>query len=211
MISKRLLFINILILILILSVYVFGFSLLNYSMRFDFWYCLKECNLQYLILALVFITLISWLISTLKIKNLNSKNKFLLVYAILCSLLLCYFTYTALSSYIKEKKAITTLENEYIKQAKKDIKNDNVTFRFAGGFEIPMYDNQTLKMIDSIRKNYGVSYQNTGCVIDNIDIEAQKKYDEIVKIYLEKRNGKGWENKMRKEIEKVQNNSIHSK
>ncbi|WP_346986252.1 hypothetical protein [Chryseobacterium sp. POE27] len=40
--------------------------------------------------------------------------------------------------------------------------------------------------------------------VDLIDIEGQQKYEETVKPYLEKRNGKGWEEKMNREI----NNAI---
>jgi len=37
-------------------------------------------------------------------------------------------------------------------------------------------------------------------------IEAEKKYLNIVKPYLEKRNGKNWEAKMNAEIKKVNRN-----
>ena len=33
-----------------------------------------------------------------------------------------------------------------------------------------------------------------------MEIKAQEKYKETVKVYLEKRNGKGWEEKMDYEI-----------
>ena len=40
-----------------------------------------------------------------------------------------------------------------------------------------------------------------------IDSEARQKYDETVKPYLEKRNGKNWESKMNADIEEMRNNN----
>ncbi|MDQ8144114.1 hypothetical protein [Chryseobacterium sp. CFS15] len=80
-----------------------------------------------------------------------------------------------------------------------------MTYKFAGGFTVPVYNEETVNKIDSICKNYGVTYFNTGCIIDFMDIKAQEKYHETVKPYLIKRNGKNWEQKMKSEIEKIKN------
>jgi hypothetical protein len=202
-ISRKLLIVNIAVLVILFTVYIFGYYILNYPLKFNFFQVIKECEIYYLCIALLFLALVSWMISTLKIKNLNSINKFLLIYTILCGLLLGYFLHVAVDSYISTRKAIKEIENKYIQQAKEDIKKDNVTYRFSGGFSIPEYDAETLKKIDSIRKKFGISYESAGCTVDAIDIEGQKKYEETVKPYLEKRNGKGWEERMDKEIEKV--------
>jgi hypothetical protein len=108
------------------------------------------------------------------------------------------------------KKAITKSENGYIKQAKEDIKKDNVIFKCSGGFVIPKYDEKTYKKIDSIKEKYGIRDENTGCTIDEIDSKGQDKYEEIVMPYLEKRNGKGWEKKMDSEIQKLKKVELHS-
>jgi len=195
--------VNIAVLVLLFSAYIFGYYLFNYPLKFSFFQIIRDCGIHYLFIALLFLTLVSWMISTLKIKNLNSINKFLLIYTILCGFLLGYFLYVSADTYISTQKAIRESENKYILQAKEDIKKDDVTYRFAGGFSIPEYDAETLDKIDSIRRKFGISYENTGCVIDAIDMEGQKKYEETVKPYLDKRNGKGWEERMDKEIEKV--------
>lgn len=101
------------------------------------------------------------------------------------------------------QKEILRAENKYIKQAEKDIKNDLITIKYSGGFSIPKYDQPTTRKIDSIYKKYGIMYKDTGCIIDLVDNEAQKKYEETVKLYLEKRNGTGWEIKMKKEISNI--------
>lgn len=200
-ITRKLLIVNIAVLVILFTVYIFGYYILNYPLNFNFFQIVKDCEIYYLGIALLFLALISWMISTLKIKNFNAVSKFLLVYTILCGLLLGYFLYATVDSYISTRKAIKEIENKYIQQAKEDIKKDNVTYRFSGGFSIPEYDAETLDKIDNIRKKFGISYENTGCTIDAIDWEGQKKYEETVKPYLEKRNGKGWEEKMNKEID----------
>ena len=81
---------------------------------------------------------------------------------------------------------------------------------YSGGFVIPSYDAKTYKKIDSIKEKYGIRDQNTGCTIDEIDSKGQDKYEEIVMPYLEKRNGKGWENKMKNEIEKLKKVESHA-
>lgn len=174
-----------------------------YPMKPDFWTVVSESGPQYLLIALGLFVVIAWLISHLRIKNLNPKNKFLLAYTILCGVLLTFIIYFDAATYISTRKAIRESENKYIQQAKEDIKKDNVTYRFSRGFSIPEYDAETLDKIDSIRKKFGISYENTGCTIDAIDREGQKKYEETVKPYLEKRNGKGWEGKMNKEIDNL--------
>lgn len=101
------------------------------------------------------------------------------------------------------QKEISRAEHKYIKQAEKDIKNDLITFKYSGGFSLPQYDQKTTQKIDSIYKKYGIMYKDTGCIIDLVENEAQKKFEETVKPYLEKRNGTGWEIKMKKEISNI--------
>lgn len=203
MVSRKLLTINIVVVLLLIAVHTLGGYLIMYPIKPDFWTVVSESSPQYLLIALAIFALIAWLISHLRIKNINPKNKFLLAYTILCSILLCYIIYFDAAVYRSTRKAIKESENEYIQQAKEDIKKDKIMYRFAGGLSIPEYDVKTQNKIDSIRKKFGISYFNTGCTVDVIDIEGQQKYKETVKPYLEKRNGKGWEEKMNKDIENL--------
>lgn len=202
---KKLLYLNIILIILILVASVVGFYAYNFPMSFDFIYHFKDYGMQYYLIILLIIALLASLIASVKIKKYNLKNKFLCVFLILNCLFLGFIVFEGSSEYMKRRKAFTLLENEYIKQAKKDIENDSVTYKFAGGFTEAAYNEKTENKIDSIYKNYGVTYFNTGCIVDFMDIEAQEKYQETVKPYLIKRNGKNWELKMKSEIERIKN------
>lgn len=209
MISKKLLRIAIAVLFLLIVVHTLGNYLILYPMKFDFWTVISESQPQYLLFIIAFFVLISWLISHVRIKNLSPKNRFLLTFTILCGIMLLWIGYYNLSTFFNTRKSITKSENEYIQQAKEDIKNDQVTFRFAGGFELTNNDRKMDVKIDRIQKKYGIKSENTGCTIDQIDTKAQEKYIETVKPYLEKRNGKGWNKKMLDEIEKLKKTELH--
>jgi hypothetical protein len=197
---KKIIAINLIVILLLTTVYIIGYYFLNYPMQFDLWYIVKECQLQYLPVVFTIIALISYLISSIGFKNLSFKSKFLRVFPLLNSLALLFFVYTAANEFIKNKRQLTKQENYYIHEAEKDIRKDQIISRYAGGFSIPAYDKQTSIRIDSITEKYGLISQNTGCTFDPIDIKAQEKYNELTDHYLEKRNGKGWKERMKREI-----------
>ncbi|SFT38987.1 hypothetical protein SAMN05421857_0641 [Chryseobacterium formosense] len=202
---KKILYLNIILIALIFVASIAIFYSYNFPIPFDFIRNFKDYEIQYVLIILLIIGFLASLIASVKIKKYNFKNKFLSIFLILNCLFLAFLVFNGSSEYIKRKKALTLLENEYIKQAKKDIENDKVTYKFAGGLAVSDYNEETENKIDSIYKNYGVTYFNTGCIIDFMDIKAQEKYQETVKPYLIKRNGKNWEVKMKSEIEKIKN------
>ena len=61
------------------------------------------------------------------------------------------------------------------------------------------------KLIEEIHKKYGLYKVNLGCMIDNQSSLLRKKYREKTKLYLKKRNGEGWEEKMEKEVNDIIN------
>lgn len=197
---KKLILINIVVLVLVIILYIYG---INYPTNLNLWDAIKYSRLQYLVIALLFFVLVSWMVSTLKIKKLSSFHKFFLIFALLNSLLFSYLAFESGKIFILNKNAIAKIENQYINQAKEDIKHDNITYKFAGGFEVPRYDEKTIYKIDSIHKKYGITYHNTGCIIEEIESRGQEKYEETVQPYLDKRNGKGWQQRMDKEVEKL--------
>ncbi|UKB78667.1 hypothetical protein [Chryseobacterium sp. MEBOG07] len=199
--NRNFIIINFIIILLLTAAYISGYYFINYPAQFNFWYSVKESGLEYLPFILAITALVAYLVSSLPIKKLNFKAKFLRFYPVINSIVLLFFIFSSGNELIKNQKKLSKKEVEYILQAEKDIKNDQVSIPFAGGFPIPAHDQQNLSKIQNIRKKYGITYMNTGCIIDPIDTKAQKKYTETVNPYLEKRNGKGWEDRMQKEID----------
>ena len=205
---KKIIYWNIAVFILILMAAIVAFYGYNYPTRFRFVYDFNDYGLGFILLILIGIAISAALVASLDFKNLDFKNKFFRIILVLNSLVLFFTIYEGLDGFFQNRKVLTDLENEYIQQAKIDIKNDQVTYRFAGGLELPIYTEKTIQKIDSIHQKYGVRYFNTGCTILEINIKAQEKYEITVKPYLEKRNGKDWENKMNKEIAKIRGKSL---
>lgn len=201
-ISRRLLILSSMILMLTLASHLSSHYFINYPMKLYWPDAFNSSDWILLLMILGVIVLVSWLMSHLSIRNFNPVNKFLLVFSIICSLLLCFINFCSLNIFFKTKRELAAATETYIRQAKEDIKNDSIVFRFAGGLSIA--GNLDGK-IDSIRHRYGVHYQNTGCTIDAIEMEGDEKYRETVKPYLEKRNGKGWEERMKREVGKLKN------
>ena len=210
MISKKLLLVSIVTLVLTFGAYFLDFYLSSYLMRFNWWYITEFFEIKTFFLILGIIALVSWFVSYIRIRHLNGINKFLLIFSVLCGLLFCIINFNSFSRFFETQKQVRIAENKYSKQAEKDIKNDFIIFKYAGGLSIPEYDRETYQNIDSIRKNYGIKYQNTGCQADFIEKKGQDKYEEIVMPYLKKRNGNGWENRMKNDIEKLKKVDIHA-
>lgn len=199
--NRNLIIINLIIILLLAVAYISGYYFINYPLEFNFWYSVKESGFEYFPFILAITALITYLLSNISLKNLSFKTKFLRVYPIFNSIILLFFIISSGNELIKKQKELSKKETEYVLQAQKDIHHDQVTLSYAGGLSIPVYNESTLSKIRDIRRKYGVIYKNTGCTIDPIDLKAQKKYTETVNPYLEKRNGKGWEDKMQKEID----------
>ena len=66
-----------------------------------------------------------------------------------------------------------------------------------------IHDNLLIKQksIESVYNKYGLYSKNLGCVVDKQTNVLSKKYKKRTKSYLRKRNGIGWENNLKKELE----------
>ncbi|WP_343607495.1 hypothetical protein [Chryseobacterium oranimense] len=199
---KTLITVNIAVILLVTAVYISGYYLINYPIQFDFWYVLKESQLQYLLVGFAITALVSYLISSLDFKNLSFKDKFSRIFPVLNALILVFLIYTATTAFVKNKRELSNLEKNYTREAENDIKKDQIVMRY-GGFLLPPYDEETTRKIDGIYKKYGIISKNTGCIINAMDIKAREKYTEITNSYLEKRNGKDWKKIMEKEIDNL--------
>lgn len=95
---------------------------------------------------------------------------------------------------------------EYEKMAKNDIEKDSVKL-FSHGLPLPPRDKKeqySIEKQDSIKKIFGL-YKSSTCIVSDELTQAEKKYEEITQEYLEKRNGKNWEQKMQKQIDSIIN------
>ncbi|MBP7499718.1 MAG: hypothetical protein KA796_07625 [Chryseobacterium sp.] len=173
-------------------------------MKFDFQFAIQDSNWIMLIIIISSLAVFALVLGFLKIKQLDFQRIFLCFNI----LLLIFIIYYSVDIFIKTKKEIAKREKEYIIKAKEDIKNDNVTFEYSGGLQLISDSQKILDKTDSIQRKYGISYKNLGCMMFPIEVEARQKYDETVKSYLEKRNGKNWESKMNSEIEKMRKENI---
>ena len=200
---NKITFWNLSTLILIIVVSVFGTYFINYPMRFDLSETIKDIEWKNLLLLFFGMIILSLIFAMFPFKNLSFGNKFQKILLFFSVLILLYAVYFTTTTFLKNKTELQKIEKEYIEQAQKDIKNDKVNFKYAGGLTLPEFDQKTYEKIDSIRENYGITYNNTGCIVDFKEIKAQDKYENIVKPYLEKRNVKNWEEKMNAEIQKV--------
>lgn len=205
--NRKFILINIILILLIIAVYIFEYYIENYPMMFNLINSIKECGIEYLAVILSVTALVSYLISSLNIKGLSFKTKFLRILPMVNFPVLAFFAYLSINGWAEKQRKVSAIENRYSQQAAEDIKNDLVTIQFGGGFPLLLHDRATLNKIDGIRKRYGVRYINTGCVIDGFETTGQEKYSEIVYPHLNRRNGKGWEDRMQKEIDHVEKNS----
>ena len=201
--KKKFIYLNTILILVILLVFIFGDYFSPIEMKFQYWWSTKYLEWKMLSILFLSFAFFSAVISLIDIKNLKYISKFSRVFFSLNCLLLLFLIYNFTELYLTTKRELTKRENELIKEAKRDIKDDNVTYKFAGGLQLPTYSQKNENRIDSIRKKYGIKYINTGCIVDLVEIQAQEKYSETVKSYLEKRNGKNWEYKMQTEIENI--------
>ena len=134
-------------------------------------------------------------------------KKFLVLFSAFCIILtiIVAIDWAIIISQIKANR--DQLVNEFIREAEYDIKNDNVKV-FSQGFPIPPKNESLQIQDDSIKKilkKFGLTRENLGCTISPELTKAQEEYQKITEVYLEKRNGKNWRDRMENEIEKVRN------
>ncbi|ANH80871.1 hypothetical protein A8C56_07665 [Niabella ginsenosidivorans] len=177
--------------IIISSYYAF-----NYPQTFKITALIKQAEwkpllLLYLALLLLALTL-AFAISR---KGVFTKT-FLKAVCILQSAAILFFIIYGLIVLYKINQQYGELIRATEKRAENDIKRDAVTFISDG---LPLYDSIDLKR-DSIMERYGI-HTAFYCTIDNSSEKYNAYYKQLTKAYLNKRNGKGWKERMQKELE----------
>jgi len=91
--------------------------------------------------------------------------------------------------------------------AKSDIKNGKVRFISYGLPQITSKDAE----IEMVRKKYGFTGSNMGCVASDEDFRTAEIYNNVVEEYLIKRNGKDWRIKFQKEVDSLYKIAFNNK
>ncbi len=196
---KKLILINFLIILLVCTAFLTAEYFNSYPTEFNIGKLFKQISLAPFIILFTAVIIFSLPFSFLRMRRLNFKEKYLRVFPVMNLLLIILIIRISYPVYAETKERIEEGEQLNIIQAKKDINNDLIIFEVPGGVS-DSYNEKLNQQIDSITKKYGVLYKNTGCVVDNAEIEIRKKYTALTERYLIQRNGKDWETKMTAEI-----------
>lgn len=195
---KKIMIINIVLMLVITIMSILGDEFVSSYQYFTVSNAIHDpSNMEMLgVLGLIMggIFIISW-ISTLIGKKFNIK---LLRYTgtILLSTFIIFLLYFYSTEYLEYKKEYNKWLPEYINQAKEEIENDKVIIEYFG-----LLSWCDWHAVDSITDKYGVELRglNTSRLLS--DQKARETYLEIVNAHLEKRNGKGWEQRMEEELD----------
>ncbi|MDR6547610.1 hypothetical protein J2810_003695 [Chryseobacterium rhizosphaerae] len=140
-------------------------------------------------------------------RNKKYGYKFFLFFIIINSVFIIINFIGSSKQYFEKKNEYEYLLLKVKQRAESDMNKDLIKYYYFGGDSI--FDNlykdhkKISKEIDSLTKTYGVIYINKGGAIDDISNKLNKRYEEYTESFLEKRNGKNWKYKMKKEIELI--------
>ncbi|UKB84345.1 hypothetical protein LF887_01440 [Chryseobacterium sp. MEBOG06] len=208
MVLRRVLSLLLIIILLIIS-YFFNTYSANYPSKLRADLISFDFDMKIFLYCLIAIFLLSTFMAAIPFRNKRYGYKFFLVF-ISMNLVFIIINFIGSSKQYFEKKN----EYEYLlvktkQRAESDMKTDLIKCYYFGGdfiFDNLYRDHQKIgKEIDSLTKTYGVIYINKGGAIDDISIELNNRYEEYTESFLEKRNGKKWKYKMKKEIELLKN------
>lgn len=206
---KKLVIIAILSTILLWVVNILVYYLFNYPNDFSLNDILiNQVEWKSLLLVYGLLILIAAVLSLLFYKKINFNKKFIRLIVFINILAIILNLSNGFYRFYENKKELNELVLMYQQDAKNDIKNDKIK-SFGHGLVLPPQDEKNYKkfiIIESIEKKYGL-YATSTCIISkDLDI-AEEEYQKITNPYLEKRNGKFWKERMKKEIDSVLKNS----
>lgn len=203
---KKLLVSTILTTILIWTITVFSYYLINYPDDLEILKILKDDVEWKPFLIMYFsIILISILFSLVLFKKQVFIKKFyisIIGFNIIGTIIISTI---GINGFIENKIFFDELLTEFRQNAENDIKNDNVKY-FSQGLLLPPKSEKDVKIaedVEKILKKYGLNHKHLGCTIYPQLTKAQEEYRKITDVYLEKRNGKNWRNRMRKQIDSI--------
>ncbi|MDO4763439.1 MAG: hypothetical protein Q4A00_03565 [Flavobacteriaceae bacterium] len=203
---KKIYILNFVLLVLAFAVFIGGFLAFYYPKS------LSEIEIHieewlFFFLILLGNVGLSGLLSFIPIKSFSRKLKWTVILAIFNLIFVIWMMSRSIPEYFENKELYSNLEKEMIDEAHRDMKKDSVVWIFEHGLIIDLENYEKVsKSRDSILAKYGVRAEQMGCVIDHHQVILEQKYKSLVKEYLDKRNGKGWEQKMQREIDAINEN-----
>ncbi len=108
-------------------------------------------------------------------------------------------------TYNKKRSALKELFPELEQQAERDVQADSIRYMSYG---FPIADSNYIRR-DQIMAKYGI-YHTPICTIDPIFETRDLYYERLTQERLDKRNGKNWKMKMRKELELISDTEINN-
>lgn len=202
--KKKLLIANIVIITLFLICYFFSFTIYNYPISFRYSDTIEYTDWAVLLYILLLIPFVASLLALFLLKRRTYFIRLLIFTLILGGSAFIYIFGNITISYCKRMSLLKARQAEYINEALADIKKDQIKVMIYG-LQFPIYTEEGYRKIDSIYKENGL-VKTANCIIDELDIEARKSYQEITDQYLEKRNGKDWKKHIKQELNKIKNN-----
>jgi hypothetical protein len=190
-----------------LTVFIFGYYFVQYPEDFNLIKVIRNAEWRELGLTLLILIIASALLASIPMRKLSFKRKFLILLASFQLIFLSAMLFKMLDTYWDNKKVFEHLLLEYREKAKTDIKSGLIKIEYGGGLELPLEKEKEMnEKIDSVTRTYGVTYRNSGCIIAASLTKAQDEYVRLTKPFLDRRNGVGWEAKMKNQIAEIQNN-----
>ena len=201
---RKLIITNAILAFLLINVFVLGYYFFQYPDDFNISRYIRDAEWKPFGLIYLGLVVGAIALSFLPIKNYSRKRKAAIFLAALQGIFLAFFIFKMVDTYKENKNDYNNLLAEYKSKAATDIKAGFIEIDYAGGLEIPNLQEQKMHAeMDSIRRTYGLSYKNSGCIVSAALIKAQKEYERLTEPYLEKRNGPGWEKRMEQQIEAI--------
>lgn len=201
---RKLIITNSILAFLLIGVFILGYYFLMYPDDFTINRYIRDAEWTAFGLTFLGIFVGAIALSFLPIKNYNQKSKMAIFLVVLQGIFLVFLLFNVVVTYKQNKNYFNNLLSEYQQKADADIKSGFIEIEYAGGFELA--DEREPKMrikIDSVRRTFGLSYKNSGCIVSAAITKAQEEYERLTKPYLDKRNGLGWKERMDQQIQTI--------
>ena len=206
---KRLQLVNVIILLALFCAVILPDYYMNSSSYVSITDSLDRSSWMIFVGILAAAALLSALLAFIPLKRFSYLHRLLGVNTLFNTAFLLFISYYGIGEVVDFQREYEVLSLQYKARAESDIRNEHIIYETAG-FQIPSDSVEQAKedKIDSLWRAYGIEYSNTGCMISAPLSKAQSDYEQIVELYLNKRNGAGWRDRINLQIEKIRDDKF---